>query len=104
MFAKNIFKQLFLIFGNPGTVKFLRSLGVDVFDDIINHDYDQEPNWKVRVVKIHQEIKRLIDTGVLNHWQATQQRRQLNYDKFWSRNFDCNYPTDIKLAIKHYLK
>jgi hypothetical protein len=97
-------KQLFLIFGNPGTVEFLRSLGVDVFDDIINHDYDQESDWRSRLIKLHQEIKRLVDPGVLSHWQATQQRRQLNYDKFWSGQFDCNYSKDIKLAIDQCLK
>ena len=96
--------QLFLIFGNPGTVEFLRSLGVDVFDDIINHDYDQDLDWKTRVFKIHQEIKKLIDTGISTHWEATQQRRQMNYDNFWSNNFDSGYSTDIKLAIDQYLK
>jgi hypothetical protein len=97
-------KQLFLIFGNPGTVEFLRSLGVDVFDDIIDHSYDQDPDWKSRLVKIHQEIKRLVNTGLLDSWQSTQQRRQLNCDNFWSNNFDGNYSTDIKLAIDRYLK
>jgi hypothetical protein len=96
--------QLFLVFGNPGTVEFLRSLGVDVFDDIINHDYDQDPDWKSRLTKIHQELKKLIDTGISTHWQATQQRRRSNYDNFWANNFDGDYSTDIKLAISRYLK
>jgi hypothetical protein len=96
--------QFFLVFGNAGSIEFLRSLGVDVFDDIINHDYDQDPDWQSRLFKIHKEIKRLIDTGIYIKWRETQQRRQSNYDNFWSNSFDGGYSADIKQAVEQYLK
>lgn len=40
-------------------VKKLRELGFDVFDDIVNHDYDDEPNVEYRIQKIADEIERI---------------------------------------------
>ena len=40
-------------------VKKLRELGFDVFDNIVNHDYDDEPNVEYRIQKIADEIERI---------------------------------------------
>lgn len=96
-------RQFFLTFGNPGTVEFLRSLGVDVFDDIVDHTYDKELDWNSRLLQIHQEIKRLVDLDLQDLWNQTSQRRQANFDKFWSGNFDSHYSKEIKQAIDHYI-
>jgi hypothetical protein len=38
-----------IFFSSLGTVSFLRKIGMDVFDDIVNHDYDTEPDPMKRV-------------------------------------------------------
>jgi hypothetical protein len=45
-------KQIPIFFTVPGHVAYLRSLGFDVFDDVINHSYDlvQDPHDRVRLI------------------------------------------------------
>lgn len=40
-------------------VKCLRGLGFDMFDDIINHSYDNDPNALNRIQKVADEIERI---------------------------------------------
>lgn len=70
--------QLPIWLGSPNTVKYIRDLGFDVFDDIINHSYDQEPNWHTRIDIIHQEIDRLINLDLDLVWKETINRRLKN--------------------------
>ena len=51
--------QLFVIHGCVGTVRALRDQGYDVFDDIINHDYDAVEDSIERAKKICTEVERL---------------------------------------------
>ena len=91
--------QLFLIFGNPGTVNYLRTQGVDVFDDIIDHSYDLEPDWKIRLELIHQQLDRLITQNLKQLFINTHSRRQANRDKFFSGAFDQTYLHTIQQCI-----
>ena len=51
--------QLFVIHGCVGTIRALKDQGYDVFDDIINHDYDTIEDGIERVKKICTEVERL---------------------------------------------
>jgi len=51
--------QLFVMHGCVGTVRALKDQGYDVFDDIINHDYDIVEDGIERVKKICTEVERL---------------------------------------------
>jgi hypothetical protein len=83
--------QLFLILGNPGTVEHLRNSGVDTFDDIIDHKYyDHEPDWKVRIDKIHLVLDSLLSQDLEQLYHQTQTRRELNRQRFHSGDFDKN--------------
>ena len=54
--------QLFLTLGNPGTMHFLQSQGVDIFSDIIDHNYyDKEPDWRQRLKKLHEILDDLVN-------------------------------------------
>lgn len=45
-----ITEQIPMIVGvNPGTIAHLRNIGVDVFDDIIDHSYDLKPEYYNRI-------------------------------------------------------
>lgn len=96
--------QIFLVFGNPGTVAFLRSVGVDVFDDIIDHTYDSESDWKLRLNKIHLQLERLMSMDLVELYKNTHTRRKANSDGFFSKKFVSEYNTQIVQAIDRYIK
>jgi hypothetical protein len=91
--------QLFLIFGNPGTVSYLRNQGVDVFDDIIDHGYDSVQDWQTRLHQIHQQLEQLIAQDLKKLYINTHQRRQANVEKFFSGAFDQKYIQTIQQFI-----
>lgn len=84
--------QLFLQFGNPGSVEFLRSLGVDTFDDIIDHNsYDHIQDWRQRLERIHNIILELMDQNIEDIWDRTLYRRELNKERFFAGEFRSSY-------------
>ena len=91
--------QLFLILGNPGTVEFLRSQGVDVFDDLIDHSYDNEPNWQLRCHKVHAQLEKLLVQNLTNLYVITESRRRANKQSFYEYKFGKQYRDDIENAI-----
>jgi hypothetical protein len=92
--------QLFLIIGNPGTVNYLRSQGVDVFDDVIDHKYyDNEPDWQARILKVHQLVEDLIQQDLYKINQNTVARRALNREKFFNGAFDLQYQNQVQECI-----
>jgi hypothetical protein len=49
----------FIVFGNLGTLSFLKSMGYQTFDKWINEDYDNEPDSGKRCNMIVDELKKL---------------------------------------------
>ena len=60
-FMPILFMNPFVLFGEFGSVNALRELGYDMFDDIINHDYDTKINEAERAKTLFNEISRLCD-------------------------------------------
>ena len=65
--------QIPLFIASPGYVEQLRKLGFDLFDDIINHDYDKEDFILKRCNILYKELKRL----------SLQDLKNLNYIKYY---------------------
>jgi hypothetical protein len=78
--------QFPLWLSGPHTVKYLRDLGFDVFDDIIDHSYDNESNLKKRIDIIHQEIDRLMTLDLDLAWIKTLGRRLNNKQRLMSED------------------
>mgnify|MGYP003653468326 CR=1 FL=1 len=92
--------QLFLIVGHKNAVAHLRDMGVDTFDDVINHaHYDYEPDWQIRIQKIHQVLDELLTQDLESIYKATQQRRITNAEKFFNGDFGTKYQTDLLTCI-----
>jgi hypothetical protein len=92
----------FLMFGNPGTMSFLKTLGVDTYDDVIDHAYyDNVSDWRERLAKIHTVLDNLIDYGVEKIYQQLFKRTQKNQDKFFNGDFDPGYESQLISAIKN---
>ena len=76
--------QLGIWLANPGHVSFLRSIGFDVFDDIIKHLYDLQPNLHIRINMIHNALASVMSKDLEKIWKKTVSRRQSNLDLFYS--------------------
>jgi hypothetical protein len=53
------FHQIPVFLTVPGYVKMLKSWGFDVFDDVVDHSYDTEPDPWLRIYKVASEVERL---------------------------------------------
>jgi hypothetical protein len=88
--------QLFVMAGSSGNIAHLKDLGVDVFDDIIDHKYyDAEPNWKIRLKKLSAVVDSLVNQDLSAIYTQTQERRLNNKQNFLAGNFDQQYYNQI---------
>lgn len=51
--------QFFLMVGSMGLIQYMRDIGFDTFDDIIDHSYDSIEDDRQRIAAIIQEVDRL---------------------------------------------
>jgi len=87
--------QLFVAIGSQGVVEHLRTSGVDVFDDIIDHHhYDNETDWQKRIHCAHEILEWLMSQDLEKIYQQTHQRRLKNVEKFYSGEFDATRSLD----------
>ena len=85
-------EQLFVVYGNKGIIHHLRDIGVDVFDDIIDHDYyDNESDPQERLIRIHSIIESLIEQDLNQIFATTKTRRKQNRINFLQGIFVKNY-------------
>lgn len=73
-------KQIPLFFALPGHVNLLRNLGFDMFDDIVNHEYDNELDSVKRLDMLLDELDRLLTVDLLEFKNKNQVRFDKNYD------------------------
>jgi hypothetical protein len=78
-----VLRQLPLFLAPFGYVNYLRTLGLDVFDDVINHSYDTEPDGLIRIYKVADEIERLANIGL-----ESLKANVLDFDKRTQYNID----------------
>lgn len=81
--------QLGIWLSNPGIINFLRAVGFDMFDDILdNHLYDNETNLNKRINMIHNVIDKIMSEDVAQIFHDTLTRRQANLDLFYSDSLE----------------
>jgi hypothetical protein len=79
--------QLFILLAPVGSIQFLRDIGIDTFDDIIDHSYDTVDDVRLRIKLIVSEISRLNLLQLDNIYSIIKPRliqnaEFLNSDKF----------------------
>jgi hypothetical protein len=75
------FMQLPIFVATHHHVKYLKNrFGFDMFDDLIDHSYDSEPDWKKRMLLVLNEIKRLNDNKdlVIDFYKKNKSRFENN--------------------------
>jgi len=87
--------QLFFVVGSQNTMQYLRELGVDVFDDIIDHSYDIDQNWKSRIDKMQESLDKLLSQDLESIFKITEIRRMHNVDNFFAGKFGTHYINNI---------
>jgi len=92
-------EQLAIFIGGVNTVENLRRLGLDVFDDYIDHSYDTEPDPVLRLKK----IKELMCNLALLDWDKiyyeTKQRRIYNRNFLLSGSLFSNFQKILKNKV-----
>jgi hypothetical protein len=87
-----------IMISSPGTVDFLRNMGIDMFDDLINHSYDSIADPAARInaaIDLNMDI--LTSSNMIEQWQKHKYRIDKNIafvkegklrtyysDRFWS--------------------
>jgi len=94
--------QFFIVVGGVGTIAYLRSLGVDVFDDIIDQSYDSEPSWRRRIELANASLKKFLEQDLDAIWSKTYERRLSNQTRFFSLDFFRQHIDSINDAILSY--
>jgi len=87
--------QLFYILGSINIIKHLRDIGIDVFDDYINHSYDSENNLDKKIDLILNDLDRLMQMNLDKVWQDTYTRRLKNFDLVHSQDFKNLLANDL---------
>jgi hypothetical protein len=75
--------QLPLYISLSGYVDKIRSLGFDVFDDFINHEYDTEKNHSVRLKMVVDEMDRLNNLDCIEFYKNNFNRFVKNYSNIY---------------------
>jgi hypothetical protein len=79
--------QLFVLIASPGAVQFLRDIGIDVFDDIIDHSYDQIVDFRVRLSQALTQIDQLVQLDLESIYTKIKPRLIKNSEYFLSQGF-----------------
>jgi len=91
--------QIFFMVGGLGTVSYLRDIGVDVFDDVIDHSYDLDLDWVNRINRMHDSLGQLMQQDLPTIYEQTKDRRQRNQELFFSGKFGMQYVDRINLKF-----
>lgn len=70
-----------IMVGHPGTVRYLRNQGFDMFDDIIDHDYDDVEDYRERIDHMMKSNWALFQSGLDRH--NLDDRLKYNRDHVW---------------------
>ena len=102
-FSEKIFRALQLprpviLYCMPGSVEVLRKYGFDVWDDIIDHAYDSEPNQIQRQIQILDQLCCLRDLSYTNQQlEDFEIRAQHNRDLL--QKFKSQWPDKLKNTL-----
>jgi hypothetical protein len=72
-------EQIAIFVAGPSTVQLLRELGIDTFDDVIDHNYyDTELDPSIRIDKIHELLNKMSTWNWEEIYAQTEHRRKAN--------------------------
>lgn len=84
-------QQIPIIIGYQGIIQDLRHLGFDMFDDLVDHSYDTEPNqtrWLTALERNRHLIENPLDLTDCQDRLQKQQQFALNLPRQWIRSYE----------------
>lgn len=105
VFSEKIWRSIqlprpWLLFASQHSVNFLRDLGLDVFDDYVDHSYDEDPDPIMRQMKILSQLRsnRSLDS---NHLQDLERRAESNRAKMrsWKGDWPAKYQKIVNRIV-----
>lgn len=87
--------QFFFILGPCGIIKYLRAIGIDVFDDLIDHSYDSESDLATKISMLMSSITKFLQNDLDQLWVATYSRRKKNLDLVYNLDFQQQMSADL---------
>ena len=93
-----------IILAAPGTVQYLRDSGFDMFDDVIDHSYDDVTDNIQRIFSAIDLNKRLLSdrTYAYDAWQRCQLRLEHNYQHAKTNMYN-HFIGNLKLSLSEYI-
>jgi len=79
--------QLFILIAAPGAVQFLRDIGIDTFDDIVDHSYDLISDTRTRINKAVEQVDHLIEKDLDTIYDNIKNRIEQNSIYMRSQKF-----------------
>ena len=97
--------QLFIVIGPTGSLSALKKMGIDTFDDIIDHSrYEHIQDWKQRINAIHNLLDELYSLDWPKIYKDTKDRRVANINKFFNGNIITPYMNNIVERMSNIAK
>jgi hypothetical protein len=78
-------------------------LGVDVYDDLIDHSYDDIIDWRERLDNMLISVDKLVKQDIPALFDQTYHRRKNNVDNFFSGKFGNSNLEEINFYIEEKL-
>jgi hypothetical protein len=77
--------QIPIMCGAQHAIKHLRQLGFDVFDDIVDHSYDEIADWQDRIIAMHNCLDKIVQLDHAVLLEKTYDRRLKNIQHLRSK-------------------
>ena len=91
----------FLLFAPMGTIQYLKSMGFEIIDDIVDHSYDSEPNWINRQTAILNQLQNFLQQKTFFVPKKYLDIARHNQDVMltWRSKWDCKIDTALTNAV-----
>jgi len=80
-------RQLFILIASPGAIQFLRDIGLDTFDDVIDHSYDNILDPKIRIKQVIDQLDQLAQVDLVSIYRKLYHRLDDNAKYLRSERF-----------------
>jgi hypothetical protein len=87
--------QMFVMVGGKGTMQYLKELGIDTFDDIIDHSRYDNSEDAMRIDNLHILLNEMQHYDWQSIYRNTIERRKANRDKLMQLSFETKFVNDL---------
>jgi hypothetical protein len=81
--------------GGKGTMQYLKELGIDTFDDIIDHSRYDNSEDAMRIDNLHILLNEMQHYDWQSIYRNTIERRKANRDKLMQLSFETKFVNDL---------